>query len=455
MQLIDGATLWRETWLSLVLSQLAVSTEYYALYDPIVGASDGHGRDAAPTPDLQLSRTFKIKQAYEDLKTELTEEIAQIEERMIKPAMDARDCIAPIRRTIKKRENKRLDLERWQDKVNKLQRKAGRTPKEETALGKAEDELSVLANDFEIADVHLRDTLPPLINAAFSLIPPLLAEHILIQNRLLGLYYTTLHTYCEEAGFPSPPPPMDEVIADWSSAFTPIQREVESIGLIARGKAVHMSMSLGADGQPHQPSVSPKSPLPQLGFRRSSPALIQSNNNGNEPPRRNLRIPSAGSITSAFGRRDHSPQPSPSSRRPDFLSPTDFTTATVLGQSPGASPNSPRPRNDYFAGNRPSTASTVASNMSQLSLTNGAAGAAAAKKKKPPPPPPPKRIPSTQPEEYVVALFSFSGQSAGDLSFREGDRIKIIKKTKTDQDWWDGEVAGVRGKFPANYTKAV
>jgi hypothetical protein len=94
--------------------------------------------------------------------------------------------------------------------------------------------------------------------------------------------------------------------------------------------------------------------------------------------------------------------------------------------------------------------------MSQLSLANGTAGAVAAKKKKPPPPPPPKRIPSSQQlQEYVVAMFDFTGQSDGDLSFREGDRIKIVRKTNTDQDWWDGELAGERGKFPANYTKAL
>lgn len=446
------------------MSQLAVATEYYALYDPIVGASDGHGRDAIPTPELQLTRTFQMQQAYEDLKTELLEEVTQIEERMIKPAMDARDCIAPIRKTIKKRENKRQDLERCQDKVNKLQRKVGRTPKEETALGKAEDELSVLVNEFEVADIHLRDTLPPLISAAFSLVPPLLAEHILIQNRLLGLYYTTVHGYCEEAGFPSPAPHMDDVVADWNAAFVPIQREAESLGLIARGKAVHMSMSLGQDGQPDQPTPSP-SKFPQLGFRRSSSALTHSTTNDNEPPQRNLRIPSAGSIsTMSFGRRDQSPQLSPSTgRRPEFLAPTDFTTATVLGQSPGASPNSQRPRNDYFTTNnnnyRTPTTPSIASNMSQLSLaSSNGASAAAAKKKKPPPPPPPKRIPSANqpPEEYVVAMFDFTGQSNGDLSFREGDRIRIIKKTNTDQDWWDGEMAGgVRGKFPANYTKPV
>ena len=115
--------------------------EFESLYDPIVGATDGHGRDTNPTPQLQLERTFKLKEAYSDLKDELSEEVNAIEERVIKPAVDARDCIAPIRKTIKKRENKRLDYEKCQDKALKLQRKHGRSAKEEAALAKAQAEV--------------------------------------------------------------------------------------------------------------------------------------------------------------------------------------------------------------------------------------------------------------------------------------------------------------------------
>lgn len=74
----------------------------------------------------------------------------------------------------------------------------------------------------------------------------------------------------------------------------------------------------------------------------------------------------------------------------------------------------------------------------------------AAKKKRPPPPPPVKR--SQVSDEFVVAQYDFVGGD-GDLSFREGDRIKIVAKTETDQDWWVGELQGIKGNFPANYCK--
>ena len=74
--------------------------------------------------------------------------------------------------------------------------------------------------------------------------------------------------------------------------------------------------------------------------------------------------------------------------------------------------------------------------------------------KKKPPPPPPKRTPSTQ-GIWVKALYDFQGQGKGDLVFREGDRIKVVKKTESTDDWWEGELKGVQGSFPANYCQAV
>jgi hypothetical protein len=74
------------------------------------------------------------------------EEIALIDGHVMQPASSAREAIAPIRKTIKKRENKRLDYEKAQDKALKLQRKPARTAKEDAALAKAEVEVSHAAN---------------------------------------------------------------------------------------------------------------------------------------------------------------------------------------------------------------------------------------------------------------------------------------------------------------------
>jgi hypothetical protein len=50
-------------------------------------------------------------------------------------------------------------------------------------------------------------------------------------------------------------------------------------------------------------------------------------------------------------------------------------------------------------------------------------------------------------------MYDFEGQGEGDLSFREGERIRVTKKTSSSHDWWEGELRGMTGSFPANYCK--
>lgn len=126
----------------MVISQLGTAGEYVTLYDPITGATDGHGRRAEPTPELQLNRTFNLRQTCEDAKDEMLTEIQGFEAAIIRPGTDARDHIQPLRKTIKKRENKRLDYEKCAEKVKKLQRKPGKSAKDDAAMHKAEDELA-------------------------------------------------------------------------------------------------------------------------------------------------------------------------------------------------------------------------------------------------------------------------------------------------------------------------
>lgn len=106
---------------------------------------------------------------------------------------------------------------------------------------------------------------------------------------------------------------------------------------------------------------------------------------------------------------------------------------------------------DYFGNSNGNGRPRIPSTSS--SYTSGyPSPQAIAAKKKPPPPPPPKKVGSFH-GEYVTAMYDFDSQNEGDLSFREGDRIKVIKKTQSSQDWWEGELRGYKGSFPANYVK--
>ncbi|KAI7804590.1 putative SH3 domain-containing YSC84-like protein 1, partial [Triplophysa rosa] len=51
----------------------------------------------------------------------------------------------------------------------------------------------------------------------------------------------------------------------------------------------------------------------------------------------------------------------------------------------------------------------------------------------------------------VTAVHPFTSQQPGDLSFDVGDRITVITQTDSQYDWWEGQLRGQVGIFPANF----
>ncbi|KAJ3997901.1 BAR-domain-containing protein [Lentinula boryana] len=105
----------------------------------------------------------------------------------------------------------------------------------------------------------------------------------------------------------------------------------------------------------------------------------------------------------------------------------------------------------------PPSAASQAAPPPPYTPSNGpasAAASAAAAKRAPPPPPPLKPKPKLAPKpQFVVALYDFIAQAEGDLSFNTGDRIEIVEKTTSAEDWWTGKLNGVQGVFPGNYVQ--
>jgi len=69
------------------------------------------------------------------------------------------------------------------------------------------------------------------------------------------------------------------------------------------------------------------------------------------------------------------------------------------------------------------------------------------KKKSGPPPP------SASGNQMVQALYDYSAQVGGELSFKKGDYIEVTNKSIGSDAWWEGELDGARGQFPKAYVK--
>ena len=89
--------------------QYRLLTEFSGLYEPIVGSSEAtSNRKGKETPEKLVVRTGALRNEYEDLQAELTQELNAMEQRMIEPALQAKESLAPMKKTIKKREDRKV-----------------------------------------------------------------------------------------------------------------------------------------------------------------------------------------------------------------------------------------------------------------------------------------------------------------------------------------------------------
>ncbi|PVI06402.1 hypothetical protein DM02DRAFT_553075 [Periconia macrospinosa] len=450
----DAAKQWRDAWTNILNHQLAAIEIMHSIYKPL-GAKGGEfgTQSHTDTPPETMERCVQLLEAFAELKADMMEEVKDIERKLILPAKLARDALKPMKKVIKKRDDKKVDYERYKSRAEALQKKKTRSDRENIALNKHETDVARAIHEYEYADEGLRTQLPKLNAATFSLLPHLLANQIILQNNLIGNLYTVLNEYSHAQGYPDPPPEPEEVVPMWEASFTSLRMEIETgFDVLKGGKAIHQPMRMPDKGET----------LTGLGIRnkvgmgggggavrgRSNESVQTLQSKSPRPDRYQLPPPSEESS------QLQAPPPINLSSKPSLNS-LNASKPRYGGSSPSLSPHmgldnrrpsygsSTNGHDDYFG--KPRIASSNATSA-------GAISPQILGKKKPPPPPPPKKIGSFH-GEYVTAMYDFEGQSHGDLSFREGDKIRVVKKTNSSQDWWEGELRGQKGSFPANYVK--
>jgi amphiphysin len=308
-----------------------------------------------------------------------------------------------------------------------------------------------------------------------------------VQHTLLQHSYSQLYHYANEHGFTDPDG--DVAVAEWEELFMPVKAQVESeLRLIAKGKTVLLPMNAIYDNSilskmPAMPSV--RNPLAK-GKPPPPPPPPEALNGSSPPPPRGRensqpglgRPKSMASISSRYSRTDTSPPPPVPQTRPTIGSVRAVSasySASERDESPPPPLPGPRPTSNGLltaerprigsygssyggtgsvtptplAGLRPTAltgagsarspspnASRIGRSLAPSAPSVGARSPSPAMaalvvgKKKPPPPPPKKKFAGPK-EVWVRALFTFDGQDRGDLSFEEGERIKVLKKTES------------------------
>ncbi|KAK8089883.1 BAR domain-containing protein [Apiospora hydei] len=375
----------------MLAHQIEFSRAMTEIYKPISGRmSDPDSLVVHGNPE-GIRACEEYEAVVKDLQESLKPELEMIEARVIRPADELLDVIKAIRKTAAKRDHKQLDYDRHRQTLKKLQDKKDKSAKDEKAMWKAETDVENSTQEYNYFNDLLKDELPKLFTLERQFIQPLFQSFYYMQ---LNIFYT-LHEKmqsCDIGYF--------DLTLDIEEAFHQkrgdIQEQIEKLSIVR----------FKTSGQKRPPKYG--RPALEAG---KTPAAITAG-------------PSSTNSTSSVPQIEYPQQEEPE-------------------------PAGDRPPPPYSVTSKPSFAAPLSPAM-KSPTSPGLAAAAAAKAKPPPPKPKPKRLAGAPTgAEHVTALYDYSAQAEGDLTFRAGDVIEIVQRTQNENEWWIGKLNGKQGQFPA------
>jgi len=414
----DASKLYFEAVNGMLAHQIEFSKAMTEIYKPISGRmSDPMSLEVQGNIE-GIRACEEYEAVVKDLQETLGPELEMIDSRVIRPANELLDVIKVIRKTAVKRDHKKLDYDRHRAKLKKLQEKKEKTAKDEKATWKAENDVEQSTQEFNYFNDLLKEELPRLFALEREFIQPLFQSFYYMQ---LNIFYT-LHEKmqgCDIGYF--------DLTLDIEEAFLKkrgdIQEQAEKLSIV----------KFKTSGQKRPPKYGP--PKPTLEGTKTAGLLTAGPSSAGPPS------PSPSPSTSSLAPRPAWQRESDSSEQP----PPPYTAGPVSPALGGSLKPSLSSASKPVSPVSPSFANGKVSSL---------AAAAAAKSKPPPPKPKPAKLAAHAPAaETVTALFDYSAQAEGDLSFRAGDVIEIVQRTQNDNEWWIGKLHGKQGQFPGNYVK--
>ncbi|KIK99910.1 hypothetical protein PAXRUDRAFT_822182 [Paxillus rubicundulus Ve08.2h10] len=342
-----------------------------------------------PEAAATIANTPLYANHLDELRSSIAPELELIESRVMCPVKEFQGVLKVIRKTITKRDHKLVDYDRFNNSLSKLRDKKEKSLNDEKNLFKLEQDFEIATNEYDYINNALKQDIPRFMQLATRFIDPLFHSLYYMQLNIYYLFLDKMHSFAE-GRYDVTNCPGSQIQSDYENNRSDAWSQIEDLNITKR----FISTSKFVQAKRAEPGSS-------IG-----------------------RTPSMVTTSSAAS----------SASRP--LPPGSRAAPSFVKKPP------PPPPGQHIAPPPPYSATI-----------NGATAAAAATKR-PPPPPPLKPKPKPEPVvEYVTALYDFDAQAEGDLSFKTGDRIVIVTKTDSQEDWWTGRLNGVEGVFPGNYVQ--
>ncbi|KAF9960210.1 hypothetical protein BGZ65_012636 [Modicella reniformis] len=459
------------------------------IYDPSLGEPSG---EVTPRRTQTAPESVQAVEDYQAVMTEIRDlllpELDKVEDQVMRPLTEMQNIMKMIRKSLVKRDHKLLDFDRFRVSLKKLQEKKDRSLSDEKQIFKLESQLEVATNEYEGLNNLLKEELPGYFWLRAQLMEPIFHAFYFLQLRICNILLDRIDPLARSGYYDLS---MD-VIQGYEARKEDIMPTLESVEVITKRSVAtsynskYGTTSLDEGSNPNSPGVSGTSlenrtysqPTPPVAkpWQTTSAAKPWQQTTAARPPQTTPKLwqaasastappvtapkpwqsvgahapPPAGSKLWQAATRytpDSTPPPPYSSPKPAVSVTVPFPTATMVSgassiASGAASQNGP---NIHLHVNPFSIVGAVAATAAGAAIQTGKTTLA----KKPPPPPVPRRLGV----KMVVALYDYDAQQEGDLSFKKDDRIEIVERTDSTEDWWTGKLNGRQGVFPGNYVR--
>ncbi len=385
-KLHDEARKYFEAINGMLNHQIDFSKSIQEIYKPISGrVSDPDSIIPEGNPEgIQACEEYEA--IVRELQATLAPELEMIQARVIGPADELLSVIKVAQKSLLKRQHKQLDYDRRRASLKKIQDKKDKSPKDEKALYKAENDVEQATEEFNYFNDLLKDELPKLFNLEREFIRPLFQSFYYMQ---LNVFYT-LH----------------EKMQSIDIGYFNLTLDIEEAFEAKRGDSREQAEGLSIVR------------FKTTGAKKTAPPKYG--------PGSKTAIEGPISRLAIEGRK--------SSDAPTRRSTQDFVENPPPPYSNPGSPN-------LDGGNSMARANSTGSSWGQAAKAKGAAP--------PPPKPKPSRLnKAPAATDRAEALYDYEAQAAGDLSFTTGDVIEIVEKGATENEWWTGRLTGKQGQFP-------
>ncbi|KAG0303341.1 hypothetical protein BGZ98_006778 [Dissophora globulifera] len=469
---LSDACKYRDSVTSLLNHQAEFGIILAEVYDPALGepnTGEVTPRRVQTAPE-SLQAVDDFQAVMREIRDLLLTEVDRLEVSIVQPLTELQNLMKMIRKTIVKRDHKLVDYDRFRLALKKLQDKKDRSLSDEKQIFKLESQLEVATADYEGLNNLLKEELPGYFWLRTQLVEPIFYSFYYIQSRIHSILLDRIEPLSRSGYYDLT---MD-VVQGYEARRHDITPTLESVEIITKRAITSSYVSKYGKSDSSPPGGSPG-----ISRMQGSSATLDRTQS---PPAAPASKPwQNATATKPWQQAQATAKPWQGAAAPPPVAPKSWNTPQAgagAPQAPASKPwqaavrsdPSPPPAQHVAAALPPAQAAAPAQrggpnvhvHLSPFStgiagaVVASAAGAAIsagknAVAKKPPPPPVPRRMGV----KMVVALYDYDAQQDGDLGFKKDDRIELVERTNSTDDWWTGKLNGKQGVFPGNYVQEI